>query len=170
MRKLILGIISVICLDLAFIIYPGLGHKAERVSPIAKVRTPVIEPASLLNTQSPNLTLDGETATLDLASTKSVPLDPATRRPISKTRADNDDHPRNTGGRSAGVANAFKPVTIEYSRDGALNDASERRNDRANVNKTAARPEDRSFIAAVIPVIRKPYDWVKYLGSKMRRL
>lgn len=166
MRKLILGIICVICLDLAFIIYPGFERKAETVSPVARAGTQMLSEVS--SSGLPNGDEVSEDVALQVVSTRSAAIETEYRRASPKRNLTNWTK---AAEENASIRPPFKPVIIEYSR-GRWTNASPERDPRASerAKKEAARPEERSFIAAVVPVIRKPYDWVKYLGSKMRRL
>jgi hypothetical protein len=165
MRKLVLAIISVICLDLAFIIYPGFERKAEHVLPIAR-QTVTFGPLQASDPNGQNI----DEPIPPFPAKAMSPEELASHRPLLGRELRRDARVSKYVRRPL-ENGRFKTVVIEYKPDraGSLN-AFNGKTRPDGIKAIAVRPEERSFFAKMVPVIRKPYDWVKYLGAKMRRM
>lgn len=67
------------------------------------------------------------------------------------------------------TASIRKPLKVIVTDPYAAKPAAERRTEVTQTLKIVAKSEKRSFIAkAIVPVLKKPYDWLKAVGSKLR--
>ena len=60
--------------------------------------------------------------------------------------------------------NPFESITITYTKPNPTNGESETNQYTARL---VSKPEKRSFVAKSVSVMKKPYDWVKSLGSRI---
>ena len=168
MRKLILGIIAVICLDVAFIVYPGIrqpgriaypaiNYEARNVAALAD-QISSDEVAAVSN--DPSSDEPNQISTVD----RKVPVAHSHRNVGNSeqisARMANDRHWLNQQAlfkRTVITVGSANPTAGSFDRQP---DSSER------LKKEGA--DDRSFVSSVMPIVKKPYEWIKFIGSKLR--
>lgn len=175
MRKLILGIAVVICLDLAFIL--AMMSDVESFELAKIVETPIVNPMSVARRlEAGNLPTVDETAVQEVDETEN-----------GKYRAPNATRPfrrletaRKTNKiRSRSVANGYAPAVkfedtiIWFERKNYTQEESftPKVTMRSKPEKSIAdRPVEKkkSFFSRALPVVTKPYDWLKSFASKLR--
>lgn len=185
MRKLVLGIIVLVCLDIGFVYYTSMGLQTDLAlnrTPNQQVATAPAPPSVSNKATSVSKPPLAEN-TNDAADVAAV-----------KVRSDNVSNNRESIARLSTQRRAakaysrmrertsparnqplFEPVVFYVRRHSAT--ASERlvstKNSR-DVELLSERPigrhtpkrENKSLVARVWPVIKKPYEWVKIIGSK----
>ena len=176
MRKLILGIFAVVCVQFAFVIYTTLQSPMEvAVGPVhSDPQIALVDPGpteseateeSMPQTDEPSAIVEPQP--VDRPNHSDVP-----RRSLTSVRA---DEPRPSRSRveepvrrSAeyfpatselpAQAGGFETVVINYDRSGAISDCG---------IEEAPKPRKRSYIAKAAPVIKKPWEWLKSVGSRL---
>jgi len=193
MRKLILAILAVICVDVGFVAYKSLADQTDSASKDVNVRsdredlaknspTDVIEspqPAEDLTTAEPNADLALSTPE------RSVPARPRHSRGnrigqpvVGRTYTAKLYSPeRKTDLRLPNRIDlpstiiyypGQKPSDLRIDKETAGERLIDRRYDSSNQSmKTPPRSENRSLIARAWPIIKKPYDWIKAVGSRL---
>ena len=189
MRNLIIGIIAVIVLDIGFVTYVKNDNAADITS--AVVNTTENEMNLALNsasdlTETPELAesepLD---ATTETGSTRpEIAAVNIPERRMGRTKF--GMHPAKKERRRPNRLNSYqsldlyallKPITIEIpnaeSRIKVRNEPIEIIVDRpADISehpaKDTPKPDNKSFVASVLPVIKKPWDWIRAIGSKLK--
>ena len=180
MRKLILGIIALVCLDIGFVAYTSADLQAD----LAVKKSPVPAPAdvSIDSTAAPGPSAAGNTIDpSDVAAVKAESDDISNirksgrssterRMPVVKARPRMKERVL-----TARNQPLFTPIVFYVPRHSAV--ASKRtvaikdtRDLKPAVEKQFTRytpkTENRSLVARVWPVIKKPYEWIKVIGSK----
>jgi hypothetical protein len=195
MRKLILAIIAIICVDIGFVVYKSADDRADVASKDVNVRdqgtrfaadsppndlTESSRTADDLTTESPNADTSGvtpeksEPARASHPRTKKIGRSMIERqsytaklhlRGIKKGRTlpTRVDLPNITIFYAARKPSEFR-VDKELAGEGLMG----RRSDLSSQPlKTPPRSEDRSLIARALPIIKKPYDWIKAIASRL---
>lgn len=172
MKKLILGIIAVFCLQVGFIVYNAPDTVGDMVSKTADYP---VEP------------LNNATEPLELVDT--LPDESDT---VLTARSDNPDAFRPVIAQHRGVSTQFerrsvkvvakapifrstvitippqKPVEFSFKNEyAALATPVSSENYDVAVVETR-RQEKRSLVSKALPIIKKPYDWLKAVGSKIK--
>lgn len=189
MRNLIIGIIAVIVLDIGFVTYVKNDNAADTTS--AVVNTDENETNLAFDSAS------DLTETPELAEPESLPesTKAISKRPEiaalnfpekRKGRAEyglrtvkKDRRLPTRGGlhQSPDVYALLKPIKIEIPKaDSGIKvkkEPAETLVERlADISeypaKDAPKPDNKSFIASVLPVIKKPWDWIRAIGSKLK--
>lgn len=180
MRKLILGIIALVCLDIGFVAYTSVDLQADLVVkksevpnlanlPIVPTELPV-PPAAENVADSPDLA-DANVKSENISNNREiVRISMEPRMPNAKARLRKREHAltaRNqplftpivfyAPGTSAGGTNYIVAVKDVPS----FKPAAEKQ-----PVTHRPKPENRSLVARAWPVIKKPYEWIKVLGSK----
>lgn len=184
MRKLILGMAVVICLDLAFIFSVMVEMDNSEIARI--VQTP---PAPIISSPPAVATSEPETqATTDtLADSDANPLSPEQGPAVSRAKQERKRGLRNAGASDEMVAASTKPKIAPYQPAVKFEDTiiwiekanyiPEVRAEKApppppeRAKEAAVRPVEKkkkkNIFSRALPVITKPYDWVKALVSKL---
>jgi hypothetical protein len=155
-NRFVLGILAVLCLQICFQVLQALERADERYSRV-KVSTPRSEP------------VDPAAAVPDIASLadeRAMPGTTAERR--MPTRHFERTAPRFALAVASIERRQFTPPT-RYAL-AAKQSIPQKSKDLQKPVRPEARENDRgSFIARVaLPVIKKPYDFFKFVGSKLR--
>ena len=179
MRKLILGIIALVFLDIGFVYYTSKGLQTD----LAVNKIPdqqAVTAANPANVSGPS-TSKNAPDTADVAAVKvrlkNVSVDRETVRLLSQRRAASVKVRSRIKERILADRNQplFTPIVFYVPRQSA---ASPQRTvplkNTRNLKPAAEKQfvkyipkrENRSLVARVWPVIKKPYEWVKALGSK----
>ena len=163
MRKLILGIVAVLCVQIMFQTFMAVDRSdADRRAMIAS--GPLVGPIA-----------DAGDATADIAEpTEHNEVAPmyADSRTVSRRLGSKNIRPRQAPG-SRVLPGTLDPVTITAASapkppapgSNALQTSS---NVVHLVTRDAPKFQKRSLIARALPVIKKPYDWLKAVASRLK--
>lgn len=175
MERLILGIIAVICLHIGYVAYvytdrpivdtarnpPQTAVQPRPVTGLDKTFARIFPGGDISSTfESAE---DRDTGPVSAKSvltrtTGSDPSAPAARRVERySSRVDPDD---------ISDRGPFKPVTIEIPPPYIPKMPVEP--ERPAIKTSIQKTENKSFFASVMPVFKKPYSWIKALGSKLK--
>ena len=176
MRKLILGILAVFCVQFAFVIFTTLQSPLDvAVAPIysdPKTEIPNFEPAETVVADDIDSALpvpgdaaaasDEPTAADERFAARPRSSRPAARPVAIETEQTRIQTPENRPARyftdnSESVGGAYETVVISYDRSSAISDCQ--------MNEIP-KAKKRSYIAKAAPVIKKPWEWIKAVGSK----
>ena len=175
MRKLILGIFAVVCVQFAFVIYTALQSPLDvAVGPIFSDVMPDHTAADIAEPPAApiadELESDSSGAEPSRKRESPEPYRPARPEAPSITRSMNDraSRPEVRSNRSydefatlrPAAPSDFETVVIGYNRSPEISECDKVRYD-------VPQPKKRSYIAKVAPVIKKPWDWIKVAGSKL---
>jgi len=168
MRKLVLGIIALIAVQFAFVTYTILlKSSAELVDDLAMAQ-PVPYMPDLVKidplVDSTGLVTEPETVIRPVE-----PDNPKTNRivpTVPERTAKRQGSPETRGSKAAFVPapadtaspGDFESVVIRYNRNPSVSDCESR---------DAPKTKKRSYLAKAGPVIKKPWDWLKAIGSKL---
>ena len=159
MKWPILGILAVSCLQLGFTAYNAIDRPIEMLVAVnaipvgATLVADVPDPsASYDEVRFVAPTRNNSPALATLVSSKKVESSPAARG-------------SNSSPQLVAMQKPFETVTIKYSRAGAITSESEKF--QPSTTTTTPQSEKRSLAAKSVAVIKKPYDWLKALGSRM---
>lgn len=183
MRKLILGIIAVICLDIAFIVYPGSNQPAERVSVTINDDSRRINSIASSGTEEKTASTPIDDATADSGSalaangTERVPAVISRSTVAGRKRADTGPQQlaesvklnalkRVESRRGSDSHAGIKPTIITVTTANSAEPLDRRRDSSERLKKEGT--DERSLIASVLPIVKKPYEWLKFLSSKLR--
>ncbi|HVF47859.1 MAG TPA: hypothetical protein VNA17_09865 [Pyrinomonadaceae bacterium] len=163
MTRLVLGIIAVFSLQVAFMTYQSIdrwfgsvgstvGEVTAELLPIAEVAIADVaeEPAPGKPTE---LKKPGYLAKTERRRRAQLAFTAVRKTPVAPRHPVRDQ-----------AAADMKPVVIEYKGPPRKTYGSEHiaaRSDRP-------RPEKRSFFARTLSIVKKPYSWLKAVGSKLR--
>jgi hypothetical protein len=184
MGKLILGIIAVVCLEIAFVAHVTVNSEFEvpAVALNTGARDSLVDLNSLDELDSYGLTDPVADAGPDsLAETRKISAEPApvvdrrqqysarlSDKRIQKQRV--DLLARRTDSRSASRTRSERAalgqsIVIFYDRGPEISYDKTKTS-----NKTIILPaaEKNSFFAKALNVIKKPWDWTKFAASKLR--
>lgn len=166
MRKLILGIIAVICLDVAFIVYPGIrqpgriayptvNYEARNVAAIADQRASDEIAAVSDGPLSEELvqTIDRKVSIAHVRPNVGN-IDRASERLTNERRLSNQQA-------------LFKPTVIVIGRASPTSGSFDRQPDSSERLKKDG-PDDRSFVSTMMPIVKKPYELIRFIGAKLR--
>ena len=176
MRKLILGIIAVVFVQIGFNAYIARdtgakpGVVAENLSSDENDRAiepnvelaEAIEPAYSIGEPSVNRP---EVIRTTSSETRVAKADIRSRALImNRRRAARADSTQQYD-----LGALRKPTVIQYDRDPAVKSPLDRNPDADERAKREVRkPDKRSLIAKARPVLKKPWDWMKAIGSLLR--
>ena len=167
MRKLILGIIAVICLDIAFIVYPGSDRPAQRaavtINTTARQLNSIGAPVNdrSMAPQAEDVMAGPETADADRDDQRPAIVS----RSLTAERSRTASSKRND--RMSDLDARLQPTVIVIGNSNSTARSLERRPDLSERAKKDM-PDDRSFISSVLPIVKKPYEWIRFIGSKLR--
>lgn len=163
MRKLILAIIAIFCGQAAFIVYMNRQPDTELVSTPetppaveAMVRGRPVVPSYL--SESPE-TAQASVAEPESRPTRSKPLstdvsERRNKRPARTPQASGPLVVRRSEGRAE---NGFENVVISYARSSGEPDCE----------PEAAKRQNNSLFAKAAPIVRKPWGFLRSIGSKL---
>ncbi len=175
MRKLVLGILAVFCLQFAFVIFTTLQSPLDvAVAPIyfdPRTEIPSFEPAVTVGTEDAESILpesEDAVASVEPAAADEKFIAPSRRsRSAVRSVAIEGEKPlveapekrpaRYFTSDSESAAGVYETVVISYDRSSAISDCE--------MNETP-KAKKRSYIAKAAPVIKKPWEWIKAVGSK----
>ena len=175
MRKLVLGILAVFCVQFAFVIFTALQSPLDvAVAPIDPdiiTENPVFEPAKTPDAVDADTSLpepDVTVAAAELKGNNDRFVAPSRRsrslaRPVavetetSRVQAAANRPSRYFTDSSESAVGVYETVVINYDRNPVLSDCE--------MNETP-KAKKRSYIAKAAPVIKKPWEWIKAVGSK----
>jgi hypothetical protein len=178
MKKLIIGIVAIICLDIGFILSRSSAPEGEVASvnleKTGSVATapPVEAPVPVANDQP---SAPAAAKVDEIASRASIPV----RKSITvQHRARSKSHSRNVARHRRTPSGpkfqdttilyaVHKPIELKTANPPAAGGVTER--SQLPPKKAEAEPKkpNRSFIARAIPIVKKPYDWIKALATKI---
>jgi hypothetical protein len=164
MTRLVLGIIGIFALQLGFIAYQsidrrfGMVHSAmgERTGEIVRVAD-ISTPDSIIY-PAPADWFESEVPPR-LEKSAAIRRPAATAVAVHRTPR---QRLRSLPDRSE--AALFRPVIIRYG-DGSSKDYKP---DQPSPVEKLSRKEKRSFFAKAMPIVKKPYNWLKALGSALK--
>ena len=186
MRNLIIGIIAVIVLDIGFVNYVKNDNAADITSAVDNTEMNLAFDSASDLTETPELAesepLD---ATTETGSTRpeiaavNIPERRMGRTKFGMRPAKKDRRRPNrlNSYQSLDLYALLKPVEIEIpnaeSRIKVRKEPIEIIVDRpADISehpaKDTPKPDNKSFVAIVLPVIKKPWDWIRAIGSKLK--
>ena len=177
MRKLVLGIIALVAVQFAFVTYTMLLKSSGELIDGQAISRPVLN--------NPVLVKIDETVKPAEPEVAAIPVEPRHSRmkvaPIVSDRTAKREFSRRTRTpkpafpprRSETASQTeFTPVVIRYNRypkaPAPVIVCSNRDTDppeRATLE--VAKIKKRNYIAKVIPILKKPWDWLKFIGSKL---
>ena len=174
MKWWILGIISVFCLQLGFIEYTAIDRRFETLVAVNEVTSDSDSTANALailnGDEFLNLDADQDSSGANIEEIAvSTPYRRKSKRPdavVYRTKA--------VKARSAiGVKSVpqfvalLKPtqITIRTEHPTAIAGASE---NKPLLAQSVPRSPKRSFISKSVSVLKKPYDWLKAIGSRLK--
>lgn len=164
MKNLICGIIAVFCAQLAFIGYSYLGQPLDTAS-VSPVETfgPLfagLEPEpDTIATVRPRAAVTGVRVKRIAAS---EPAFITAKHTIKLPR-------KNFVDRNPGLIAFQKPIVITYRTEYPIASVSSRESDdRRYIASIKPTNEKKSLVSKALPIIKKPYDWLKAIASKMR--
>jgi len=173
MKRIILGIFTVFALQLGFIVYSAMDRPMDGLAAVNALPTTQLAIADIPDTQgaldlfdtSPDRNATGEI----VAASTTAP----NRRPSGLRRSRN----RTTANPDSRTVD-FEPVVIAYQKHPAIKFRTEYPQTAAPPSvpanhqlsaKAVARPEKKkSFLAKSAAVLKKPYDWLKAIGSRIK--
>ncbi len=163
MKNSVLGIIAIFCAQLAFIGYSYLGQPIDTasVSPVGTFTqlSAVFErePDSVVGVRSRGhatipVSRKAVTAPTFITAKKTIKL--PSRNAIDRTN---------------GLVALQRPIVITYRTEYPSTSAASRESDDRGYT-ASAKPYDekKSLVSKALPVLKKPYDWLKAIGSKFR--
>ena len=175
MRKLIFGIFAVVCVQFAFVIYTALQSPVEvAVGPIYMEPPAEYVADDLQESADPQVAVEEDTKDPSVEPSREIEL--PQRRPSerstssARTAGPVDPTPRIEAnpGRVAEQFTAERPYTtgdfetvvISYNRDPEVSNCDKDKFE-------PPQPKKRSYIAKAAPVVKKPWEWIKSIGSKL---
>ena len=169
MRKLVLGIVTAVCVQLLFVGYNMLRTPVElATAPVQMEPRPA--PPAPVSVDNPENTAAVTPEPKIVASRRIEPKHTQIRRSVANPPVQTAvlgarsvtpvSKPRFSRFQSDTTRPAeFESVVIRYNRNPAdLSDCEP-----ADISK----PKKRSYLAKALPVIKKPWGWLKALGSKL---
>ncbi|HTK37212.1 MAG TPA: hypothetical protein VL325_01855 [Pyrinomonadaceae bacterium] len=181
MRKLVLGIIALVCLDIGFVYYTSLGLQTD----LAVNKQQVATATALPGVSNNSTAVAGPSVTKNISDTPAVTAVKVRSEGISNNRESVSrlstqrraahsylrTKERMSPGRNQPI---FAPLVFYVPRHtiaGAerpvfKNTRYRKPTAEKRLPGYAPKHENRSLVARVWPVIKKPYEWMKVLGSK----
>jgi hypothetical protein len=178
MRKLVLGIIALVAVQFAFVTYTMLLKSSDRLMGDLAVSQPVptnpelgkidrvadstgivTEPKIVVSSLEPPKSKTNRHAAIVPERTAKLEASSATRtwKPAFKPGPLDTASPRD-----------FESVVIRYNRKPSVSDCESRNEPKPNKRSyDVPKPKKRSYIAKAGPVIKKPWEWLKAIGSKL---
>ncbi len=177
MKRLVLGISLIFCLQLGFIAYTAVERQMEALVAVneVKVRANLTDgkTGDLFNEEWPAVAEE----TIDTVKINSVAGAVAVTAPKRNSRTRYVPVPRrkNTKTSNAKPLNfpthiiAYrKTPQVTFRTEYPLTDVALPETKTEPVTQTYAQPEKKSLVSKSVSIIKKPYDWLKALGSKFK--
>ncbi len=178
MKRPVLGIIAIFCLQLGFVAYTAVERSFDRLIVVNEVTSdtnPIADTtAILIESESQNA---GSIRVTNRVKSKEITVSTPRRRTNIRPAGDAlvsvkkilkvpVPRPVNRMPQSVAVQMPSKTRTLtEYPDSMLLDDKSKNSKDSTlHVQKK----ENKSLISKSVSIIKKPYDWLKALGSKIR--
>ncbi|MCW5956846.1 MAG: hypothetical protein KIT61_09685 [Pyrinomonadaceae bacterium] len=177
-RKMILGIAVVICLDLAFILSMMSQFQSAELAKV--IESPIPVPITIArNTLA--AAVPAETETDEIGTEIAETRDPERVFARTERRPKQDVHEQRSGVPSPRTAtNKFeppifestiiwieRPTSYEFEARPISEAADQKPVDRPLAAKPMPERKKRNFFAKALPVIKKPYDWIKAFVEKL---
>lgn len=189
MRKLILAIIGVICLDIGFVAYKSADDRGEVASrnvnvsdrgrdsianpPIDLRESPQI-PADLNATEPGSASTDARDDSIHpvrTTATRTGKIERSTYTANPRLRGVKRERPLAAKVYLSNITIFYpapKPIEFKQEEKPVADAPIDRRAELANLPmSTSLRSGNRSLIARAWPIIKKPYDWIKAVGSRL---
>lgn len=176
MWKLVLGIAAVVCVQFAFVSYMSLRSYFDLAVGPVHVEVPSVE-SDLTWTEELDRSEEyvGGAQLPARQVTSSPKAGPARGEPTQQTSKSNVNKPAQPKpfGLTSAVGSSeryfdapqpappvdFEAVVIRYNRDAAISNCDS--------FESTAKASKRSFIAKAVPAAKKPWGWLKSIGSKL---
>ncbi len=191
MNKLIGGIIAVICLQVGFVAYmasdtspnTARNKSAAQTSSVTTARNDLAgnpPPAENRIMIARGTSKETEFDELAVASSGNSTIEkPAPLRLVTHRKNNIELGPRvirafrRSPARSEPLFPTYtiayqKPAIVDRENLANLKVAVETRSSLSSEAKKANRSVKKSFVAKTLPIIKKPYDWLKAIGSRLR--
>jgi hypothetical protein len=174
--KLILGLAAVFLAHIGFVFYIATDRPSETATEtagIGGVDYPVTEP---LNGLSPGSQPGDENAapasSQDPPARLVIDRSPERRRGVTRpgTRQANIDRRLSTTPDRRYPTDLYsmrKPVRVRAEASYSAKKAFDGKRE-LQAAKKPERSEKKSFMARVVPILKKPYDWLKAVGSRLK--
>jgi hypothetical protein len=166
MRNLIIGIVSILCLQISYQVFLAVDRTSENYNAMSPVDTIEVEGRELASLTDPVPAPYSVVPVRSVPTSRRVAAEPVKRAlPDQRSNVMAVKRPRP---KSVNVETIDHfAVKTAYARD--LPQAPNARIRPSEVVSTHVEPkENRSFFAKALPVIKKPYDWMKAIGSKLK--
>ena len=178
MKRLFLGIVFVFCIELGFVAYTAIDQQSQQsvgVSEITGVTTP---PADLTSTADPVGSLQRDSVRGSERNQKKEVAYSNVDRHLLNRRADRSLISRKIVARSstAKVVNVRpQSFALQKQSETTLTTANpsplplnrESKNFKT-MARDVSRSKNKSFLSKTVSVVKKPYDWLKAIGSRLR--
>ena len=163
MKLPILGILIVIFLQLGFTAYNALDRPIESLVAVKAVTTgtnPIASTYNNLDDESFRSTerIENIISALNIRNNKRSPEATfiSSKKPVPASRT------TNIVPRFVAAQKHFESITISYPKPTNGESESDQ-----YIARLVSKPEKRSFVAKSVSVMKKPYDWIKALGSRI---
>ena len=165
MKLPILGIIIVIFLQLGFTAYYSLDRPIESLVAVRAVTIGTNSIASTHNNPDDESfrstdRIENSISALNIRNNKR----PAGINWISSNKQIPASRTTNIVPRFVAAQKPLESITITYPKPNPTSGESE---NNLSTARLVAKPEKRSFVAKSVSVMKKPYDWIKALGSRI---
>lgn len=168
MQRLTLGIIAVFCVHIAFAALMAIDGSTETALQRIKPGEMTYRVAG-----SPGDTIVAALKSDDMSAVADTDGQTVIAAAFVHRRQNTIDRPdrREPKGFTAATAR-YVPQVHKVQKPAKLTPQlpplpTDRRSDVAAIRKER-RPDKRSFFAAALPIVKKPWEWVKAIGSKLR--
>jgi hypothetical protein len=173
MKKLVVGIVAVICVHIGFALMVSTEPAAERASAAVPklpqsdyVRiAPIPEISEDMDVSGPDTDASSQrpVRSVPIAAEHAIaiPMRP-TARGLDRVASRTTTRPQNR------IVPLFAPVIITTRSIPLSADIGERKTIRTDLSVAGTRPRKRSLIAKALPIIKKPWDWLKFVGSRLK--
>jgi hypothetical protein len=161
MRKLVFAIGVVFCVQLSFQVYMAFEQSDAEYALMRSTTTPAKPPGeAILAALEPAVLNTG----ISTANSRSILVSSRIPAPRSVLVSEARYSRSHADPMTSSVA-AWRPIVITYKKPAS----SEAVTFCGGRKVSAPQPEERkSLLAKALPVIKKPYDWLKAVGSKLR--
>ncbi len=178
MKRLFLGIVIVFCFELGFVAYIAIDQQSQQLVGVSEITGVTTPPANLTDTSDPGESLQHDSGRGSERNKKKEVAYSFVDRHLLNRRADRSLISRKIVARSSTVRVVNirpqfealqKPLettlTSTYQPGLPLNRESKNYKTMA---RNIPRSRNKSFLSKSVAVIKKPYDWLKAIGSRLR--
>lgn len=164
MRKLVLGLIALTSIQFAFVTYMMVLQSPTEVTQEAAPPKPAPinhEPVKPNDATEIVSSPEPVAPRIEPRPNRSRPVPLAVSEPVAKLARPSTisvAKPAFVPDTSKPAAGDFESVVIRFDRSVDVADCE---------THETSKPKKRSYIAKAIPVIKKPWDWLKAIGSKL---